>query len=137
MRLLTIEEVNAKGAPIDISRLEVDIPRQLNRIGRVAGSSGDWGFRNNILVLYKYESAEKVVPTDSEAQDLLEDVIELRDVPVEQIKEEMLSLQADGETRYADEIAEILKLDVIDVIEAFSQLQEEGKLFVDDDKLQT
>lgn len=64
-----------------------------------------------------------------------EEVIELRDIPIEQIKAEMLDLQSDGKTRWADEIAEILELDVMDVIEAFNQLQEEGRLFVDNDRI--
>ncbi len=47
------------------------------------------------------------------------------------INAKILILQADGKTRYASEIAEILDLDVKDVVEAFVQLQEEGKLFTE------
>lgn len=64
-----------------------------------------------------------------------EDVIEVRDISMEQTKKEMLSLLSDGKTRYADEIATELKLDIRDVIEAFKQLHKEGKLSVDEDKL--
>lgn len=62
----------------------------------------------------------------------IEDVIEVRDIPIEEIKEEMLSLLSDGKTIWADEIADQLNLDTRDVMKAFKQLQEEGKLFIDD-----
>lgn len=52
-----------------------------------------------------------------------------------QIGERMLDLLSDGKTRYAEEIAMELKLDYVEVIETFWELQEEGKLFVDSDKL--
>jgi len=64
-----------------------------------------------------------------------EDVIEVRDISMEQTKKEMLSLLSDGKTRYADDIATELKLDIRDVIEAFKQLHKEGELSVDEDKL--
>ncbi len=50
---------------------------------------------------------------------------------INKIKAKILILQADGKTRHASEIAEILDLDVKDVVEAFVQLQEEGKLFTE------
>ena len=64
-----------------------------------------------------------------------EEVTEVRDISISQIKKEMLSLLSDGKTRYIDEIAEELNLDFIDVMEAFNQLQEEEKLFIDENKL--
>ncbi len=63
------------------------------------------------------------------------EIIEIREIPLEQVKKEMLTLLADGKTRYADEIASELKLDIRDVIEAFKQLKAEGKLFIDGNKL--
>lgn len=75
----------------------------------------------------QFEAFKKQQPT--------EEVIEIRDIPIDQIKEEMLALMKDGKTRYADEIAAELNLDIKDVIEAFKQLQNEGKLFVDETKL--
>ncbi|MGR3174958.1 MAG: hypothetical protein ACUZ8N_10195 [Candidatus Scalindua sp.] len=67
-----------------------------------------------------------------EKHEAIENVIEVRDIPIEKIKEEMLSLLSDGKTIWADEIAEQLNLDMRDVVKAFKQLQEEGKLFIDD-----
>lgn len=112
----------AVGVDTYISRKKVDFPKHLGPVRLVKGSSNAW-IDKNILVEDFYESCEQ------------EDVIELRDIPIEQIKEEMLSLLSDGITRYADEIAAELRLDIMDVIEAFNQLQEEGKLFVDKNKL--
>lgn len=66
---------------------------------------------------------------------LSQEVIEARDIPIEKIKEEIVVLMSDGKTRYFDEIAAELKLDIADVVEAFKQLQEEGKLFVDGNKI--
>jgi hypothetical protein len=63
------------------------------------------------------------------------EVIEVRNIPLAQIKKEVLSLLSDGKTKYIDEIAEKLNLDFIDVTDAFNQLQEEGKLFIDENKL--
>ncbi len=63
------------------------------------------------------------------------EVIEVRNIPLAQIKKEVLSLLSDGKTKYIDEIAEELNLDFMDVIDAFNQLQEEGKLFIDENKL--
>lgn len=63
------------------------------------------------------------------------EVIEVREISLEQIKKEMVALLADGKTRYADEIANELKVDIRDVVEAFKQLKAEGKLFIDDSKL--
>ncbi len=63
------------------------------------------------------------------------EVIEVRNIPLAQIKKEVLSLLSDGKTKYIDEIAEELNLDFIDVTDAFNQLQEEGKLFIDENKL--
>lgn len=134
MNQLAIKRTNAIDIPTYISCLGVDVPKLLNNFGRVTGSSSDWGYTDR-LVIEVYKSAEQVVPIDSETQELHEEVIEVRNISIDQIKEEMLLLQADGETRYADEIAEMLKLDVIDVIDAFNLLQEEGKLFIDNDKL--
>lgn len=68
-------------------------------------------------------------------QQSTEEVIEIRNIPLQQIKNEMLSLLTDKKTRYADDIAAELKLDIKDVIEAFKQLQKEGKLFVDEASL--
>lgn len=68
-------------------------------------------------------------------QEPAEEIIEIRNISMEQIKEEMISLLSDKKTRYADEIAAELKLDIKDVIEGFRQLQEEGKLFVDEASL--
>ncbi len=51
---------------------------------------------------------------------------------INKVKAKVLFLQADGKTRFASEIAEMLDLDVKDVVEAFCQLQEEGKLFARD-----
>ena len=92
--------------------------------------------RRAVLKEVGYSSAElNVSSLHLETCTKQEDVIELRDIPMEQIKAEMLDLQSDGKTRWADEIAEILELDVMDVVEAFNQLQEEGRLFVDNDRI--
>lgn len=63
------------------------------------------------------------------------EIIEIREIPLEQVKKEMIKLLSDGKTRYADEISAELKLDIKDVTEAFEQLQKEGKLFIDESKL--
>lgn len=65
-------------------------------------------------------------------QEEIEDVIEVRNIPIKTIKEEMLSLLSDGKMKWAGEIAEQLNLDIKDVVEAFKQLQKEGKLSIDD-----
>ena len=75
----------------------------------------------------QFEAFKKQQPT--------EEIIEIRDIPMTQIKEEMLSLLSDGKTRYIDEIAIELKVDIEIVAEAFRQLQEEGKLFIDGNKI--
>ncbi len=58
--------------------------------------------------------------------------IEIRNIPIEAIKAEMLDLLSDGKMKWASEIAEHLNLDIIEVVEAFKQLQAEGRLFVDE-----
>ena len=63
------------------------------------------------------------------------EVIDVREISIEQLKEEMVALLSDRKTRYADEIATELKVDIRDVVEAFQQLKAEGKLFIDGDKL--
>lgn len=63
------------------------------------------------------------------------EIVEVKSIPIEQIKEEMIELLSDKKTRYADEIADELNLDIKDVIEAFDQLQKEGKLFIDGNKI--
>lgn len=68
----------------------------------------------------------------TEKKETIEDVIEVRNIPIETIKEEMLSLLTDGKMKWAGEIAEQLNLDIKDVVEAFKQLQKEGKLSIDD-----
>lgn len=45
------------------------------------------------------------------------------------LADKMLELMSDGKTRYSDEIASILNVDIIDVIEVFNILREEGKLY--------
>ena len=47
----------------------------------------------------------------------------------------MLSITSDGKTRYADEIADELNVDIEAVIKAFNGLKEENKLFIDGDKI--
>lgn len=63
------------------------------------------------------------------------ETVEVRSIPIGQIKKEMVKLLSDKKTRYADEIADELNLDIKDVIEAFGQLQKEGKLFIDGNKI--
>ena len=133
MSELTIEKASGIGMPDYKPCFKIDIPKQLESFGQITGSCA-W-VSTDKLVRVRFESAEQALLTDLETHEHSEEVIEVRNIPMSQIKDEMLSLQADGKTRYADEIAEILELDVIDVIEAFSQLQEEDKLFVDNDKL--
>lgn len=59
------------------------------------------------------------------------DILNHRNISINQIKKEMKLLLADNKTRYAHEISEMLNLDAMDVIKAFCQLQDEGELFVD------
>ena len=50
-------------------------------------------------------------------------------------KDEMVRLLSDGKTRYFDEIAEILKLDIRLVVKGFKELNEEGRLFIDENSI--
>lgn len=68
-------------------------------------------------------------------QEFSSEIIEIRDIPLDKVKEEMLLLMSDGKTRYFDEIATELKVDVQSVVEAFQQLNAEGKLFASGDKI--
>lgn len=131
-------KANAIAIPTDLTRTGIDIPVQLDRLKRDKGRINDCAGTNFLVInILEYESSEQVESAYSDLKEPTEEieVTEIRHISIDQIKQEMLSLQADGKTRYADEIAGILGLDIIDVIEAFSQLQEEGKLFVDNDKL--
>lgn len=64
-----------------------------------------------------------------------EEIIEIRELSIDKLKIEMLELLSDGKTRYFDEIAMKLKVGIENVAEAFKQLQEEGKLSIDENKL--
>ena len=115
-------------SPVTETKLKIFRRGSLNTETAKEGSRISYNYKRKIVRTHFPTPHEK--PTD-------EGVIEVNDIPIEQIKEKMLTLLSDGKTRYADEIATELRLDVMGVIEAFSQLQEEGKLFVDNDKLQT
>lgn len=57
---------------------------------------------------------------------------DIRNISDEQAQKEIENLLSDGKTRYFDEIAEILNLDIRMVVESFKKLNVEGKLFVDE-----
>jgi predicted transcriptional regulator len=61
--------------------------------------------------------------------------IEIRDFPKEVLKRKMLDLMSDGKTRWGNEIATKLGVDIKAVINAFKELESENKLFIDTDMM--
>jgi predicted ArsR family transcriptional regulator len=54
----------------------------------------------------------------------------LRGLPLEDLKREIRTLMADGTVRYEDEIADALRVDVLQVLRALDQLEEAGEIEV-------
>ena len=56
------------------------------------------------------------------------DVVELRELSGDQLRDEIKDLMSDGQTRYEDEIADELRVDVLEVLGVLCDMKEAGEV---------